>query len=90
MDGQLRIDTVHVFVVVDRDGTEGIPAIRAGDTMMPLIAADAARLDSLRPLAQQIATTMGVPVKLVRFSAREEVEEIRPEPGHRTVGVPPP
>jgi len=46
--------------------------------MMPLVAADKARLDDLRPLAQQVATQTGVPVKLVRFARVADLETILP------------
>ena len=88
MKGQLRIDTVHAFIVLDHDGTEGIPAINVDGTMMPLVAADAARVESLRPIAQLMADAQGVTIRLVRFSVREEVEELRPGGGGSSRVVP--
>lgn len=45
---------------------------------MPLVAADQARLEQLRPYALQVARDLGRPVLLVRFSGRELVETLRP------------
>ena len=77
MKGQLRIDTTFAFVVVDVDGTEGVPAIIAPDgTVWPMIGADEERIDSLRPMAVDAARILGRPIELVRFTNREHVEWI--------------
>jgi hypothetical protein len=69
-----RIADLHAFLAVDRsDGDEGIMAI--GQPAIPMIAADKTRLDLLRPYAEQIAKAGGFRVKLVRFTARIDVEE---------------
>jgi hypothetical protein len=44
---------------------------------MPMVGADMKRVDDLRPLAQKIAREMGKKITLVRFTQREELEEIR-------------
>lgn len=76
MSGQLRIDEVFAFVVLDDDGTEAIPQFRGPDgDPMPMLGADKARVESLRPMAKEIADRMGKPVELVRFSTRETVEK---------------
>lgn len=77
MHGQLRIDEVYAFVCVDDDDTEGIPAMRIGDMGYPMVGADMARVEDLRPAAQQIAD-MGKKVTLVKFSVREEIEVFEP------------
>lgn len=74
------IRDVYVFVAVHADGDEGVPAVDLGGTMMPLIAADPVRLEELRPLAARIARLSGKPLKLVRFTTREEIETIDPPP----------
>jgi hypothetical protein len=76
----LRIDQVWVFVSVDDDGNEGVCAApMLGMGVVPLIAADEARLASLLPVAQRIATMSGKTVKLVKLSTREELQVIQPE-----------
>lgn len=79
MQGQLRIDKLFAFVVIDDDGTEGIPAFLApGGTAMPMVGADLARVDSLRPIAQKFARESDKTVRLYVFDNRAEVEVIQP------------
>ena len=47
-----------------------------GDMWMAMVAADKARVDSLRHVARDIAKASGKKVKLCRFSVREELEVI--------------
>jgi hypothetical protein len=44
----------------------------------PLIGADLARVKSLRPYAQQVATATGRPVVLSHYSVRTDQETIQP------------
>jgi hypothetical protein len=80
MNGQVNVDTVYAFVVRDpRDDTEGIPAfLSKGGTPMPMIGADKERIESLRPIAQEIADASGVALTLCHFTTREDVETIEP------------
>jgi len=48
---------------------------------MPLVGADMARVDSLRPIAEAIVRQLGKPVKLLRFGTREELEVIGDKDG---------
>jgi len=78
MTGQ-TITEVSLFISMDDDGDEGIPAwLGPGGVWMPLLAADRTRLDDLRPMAQEIATASGRAVRLVRFTGMEEIEVIEP------------
>ncbi len=77
MKGQLRIDQMFAFIVVDDDGTEGIPAFLApGGTAMPMVGADMARVESLRPIARRMARELKKPVTLCKFTTREILEVI--------------
>ena len=78
MKGQLRINEMFAFIVVDDDGTEGIPAYHNADTGMiyPLVGADMARAKSLMPLVIDISVSMGRTVTLVKFTNRIELEHI--------------
>ena len=76
MNGQERINEMYAFVVVDDDGTEGIPAFRSGDRDLPLVGADTARVEALRPIAENMARELSKPVELVRFTVREHLETI--------------
>lgn len=73
-----RIYTLCVFVA--EDGDEGIAAFYdpRTQTHIPMVAADEARVDSLRPIAQQIASASGCTIRLFRFQVREMLEEITP------------
>lgn len=72
------INEIWAFVSVDpEDGYEGViwgPLMGPG-SMVPLIAADVKRLDSLWPVARKIAALTGRKCKLVKFWNREEIEE---------------
>lgn len=73
----LSIDTLTAFIAVDEEG-EGVMAFRGPGGWMPMVAADEERLESMRPLAQEIATASGRRCVVARFSVREDVEVIEP------------
>lgn len=81
-----RITQIWVFVSIADDGSEGIcaaPLMGAG-SLIPLIAADEARLESLRPIAAKMATLTKKTkktIKLVKFESREDLEVIEPQSG---------
>jgi hypothetical protein len=79
MDGQLRIEQMYAFVVLDKDNTEGVPAFTGADgTHYPMMGADMAMVEKLKPMATVIAKQMGVKVTLCRFEVRTELETIEP------------
>jgi hypothetical protein len=68
---KLRVDEIFAFVSEDADGDEGICAfVGEGGMWMPMVCADMARVDSLRPMAKAIRQKTGMKIKLVRFSKR--------------------
>jgi hypothetical protein len=74
------IDTIWLVISTDDTG-EGVcagPLLGPG-TLAPLIAADEERLASIKPWAELIATTTKRTLKLIKFSVREEVMEIKPQ-----------
>ena len=74
-----RIGVIHAFVAVDpADDEEGICGAMIGGTMMPLITADEERFNQMRQIAQNIASLTRHPIKVVRFTTREDVGEITP------------
>lgn len=78
----VRIDSVYAFVSVDPDdGYEGLVAYpyMNGAISVPLIAADPARLESIRPLAQQCADFFKIKIKLIKLTSREELEVLTPQ-----------
>jgi hypothetical protein len=79
---QLRIDEVWLFISVDEtgEGVCGAPLLGAG-SLVPLIAADEARLKSLIPVARQLARDSGRQIKLIKLSQRTELMTIAPDGG---------
>lgn len=74
-----RIEQMYAFVVEDEAaGLEGVAGVMRGDTMMPMVGADAKRVDSLKMHARSIATASGKTVRLVRFEVRTELEVFEP------------
>jgi hypothetical protein len=86
VNGQERIDELYAFIVVDDDGTEGVPAFRAENMVMPLMGADMGRMGDYREIAGRIANEYGRKVTLCKFTNRETVEEVEPDAG---LGDPP-
>jgi hypothetical protein len=79
VNGQVRIDSIWAFTVVDDDNTEGVVGMTVpGLGFTPLVGADLARVASLRPYARSFATAIGKPVTLVHFSRRTEQEVLPP------------
>ena len=70
-----KIEKVFVFIATDKDvDDEGVVAVRMGEYFLPLVAADQARVDSLRSQAVQVARATGKRVHLVEFSQRRDLE----------------
>lgn len=79
MRGQLRIEQMYAFVLLDTDNTEGIPAIEGpGGRVIPMISADMKHVDNLRPIAQEMAKRGGTKITLCRFEIRTELEVYEP------------
>lgn len=73
-----RILEMYAFVVEDSGpDDEGIVGMSTGSSWMPLVGADMARVDSLRPIAVSIAKRTGKKVKLLHFTKRTELEIIQ-------------
>lgn len=70
------ITEMFAWVLTEPEGGEGIPAIMFGGSIMPLIGADRARIESLRQAAVDVRRTSGCPVRLVRFDGRTVLEEL--------------
>jgi hypothetical protein len=77
LKGQLRIDQMYAFIVLDDDGTEGIPAVPGPFGSLPLVGADMARVEDCKHLLRQYRTLFkDKPITLARFSQRENLEVI--------------
>lgn len=71
------IDQMWAFIATDEDG-EGVSAFMSNDIWMPMVAADEARVDSLRDMAKQLAQQSGQSITLAKFSVREDLEVFEP------------
>ena len=75
-----KIDTVYAFIANDDDGSEGIPAFVAENNLVvPMIAADLDRVETLRPIAEEMAEMKGIIITLAKFDNRENLERFVPE-----------
>lgn len=79
---QRRIDTVWLFISCDENG-EGVAAVPmlGPGSLVPLFAADEARLKSLIPIARYLARESGLRIKLIKLTERREIMEILPDGG---------
>lgn len=78
--GQVRIDEMYAFVMVDpADYTEGIIGFYTPTGWMPMVGADTNRVESLIPMAQDLADQLGEPVQILRFTVREEIDVLQPK-----------
>jgi protein gp37 len=77
------IDALYAWVATEPDGGEGVCSFQLGNTHMPLVGADMDRIKSLRRFAEIIRRASGCPIRLVRFSTREDLEEL---PGKKAAG----
>ena len=72
-----RITEMYAFVAEESGpDDEGVVGMSAGQWFLPLVGADMARVNSLKPHALDIAKKTGKKVKLIHFTNREELEEI--------------
>jgi len=72
-----RIEEMYAFVAEDTGpDDEGIIGMNTEMGWLPLVGADMARVDSLRPIAQGIGRQVGKKVTLVHFSNRDDLEVI--------------
>jgi hypothetical protein len=70
------IDALYAWVATEPSGDEGVCSMQLGAVHMPLIGADMDRVKSLREHAELVRQATGYPVRLVRFSRREDLEEL--------------
>lgn len=77
-----QITELWAWIVREADGGDGVPAmtlpVEGIDHMTPMMGADEERVRSLEPHAREIAARFGCPLRLVRFSHGEVIEEWGP------------
>lgn len=73
-----KITELFAFIATDEDGTEGVCSMHSpAFGNLPMVGADPARIESLRPHAEKTAEITRVPIVLARFRSREDEEIIR-------------
>jgi len=73
----LRIEEIYAYTAIDPDDNiEGIVSAQTGVGLIPLVGADIERMLSYKEVAQAAADETGAPIKLVRFSNRQEIETL--------------
>jgi hypothetical protein len=66
------------FAVDDKDPeNEAVPAMHGPEGWVPLMGSDIKRIESLMPIAQQLANQEGKPIRIYKFSVKEHVGEIQ-------------
>jgi hypothetical protein len=74
-----RIDQMFAFTAIDPiDNIEGVVSVTIGGTAMPLVGADMERIQSLRPLASEVARRLKQKITLKRFSEVSVIGYIDP------------
>lgn len=69
-----KIQEMYAFVVEDTGADdEGVIGIQSEEGWLPLVGADMARVESLKPIARGIGNQIGKKVKLVHFTNREDL-----------------
>jgi hypothetical protein len=78
-NGVQRIDPLWMIIFIDDAGREIVvqAKLTTGD-YAPMIAADTARLESMMTAARELAKASNKTMRLVKFTNRVDVEEIRP------------
>lgn len=74
-----RVDEFYGWFMEDPDdGAEGLIGANIGPdgSTVPLVGGDLARMQSLRIFAESHRASTGCPVRLLRFSRRDDLEEL--------------
>jgi hypothetical protein len=75
----LRLNQIWLVTWIDEACLEVVVQVKQTDgSYTPLIAADAARLESAVAAAQDLATTRKVKLHLIKFTSRVDLEDIVP------------
>ncbi len=72
----LKIKELFAFIATDEAGNEGVCGFHSDSGWIPMVGADQAMIDKLKPIAKRLAQTTGQPLEVCRFSTRESIETI--------------
>ncbi len=74
-----KITEMYAFVSVD-EGGEGVVGmtmpVNGRETFMPFVCADKKRMESLKPIAIDIARKSGKTIKLIKLTNRKDIETL--------------
>ena len=74
-----KIDELYAFTGIDDDGDEGVVVFQTpSGMMMPMVGADLASVESLMPIAENIALVTGKQIAIYKFSKKEIHGVIKP------------
>ena len=74
------IEEVYAFFVQGENQTqETIAAFRQNDLWVPMVTIDWQRVQKMMPYAQNVARLMKRPLRLAKFTMREDLELIEPD-----------
>lgn len=74
----LKITEMFAFISIDADGNEGVIGVSSTMGMLPLVGADMAHMETMKPTAMAVANITGLPVILIKFSVHTELEGWKP------------
>jgi len=78
MSAPVTIENCWMAVSVEANGDEGVCAIMVGNTWMPLIAADRARLSFVEEQAQMLADQLPTKTfKIIRLTDRNVIRTVK-------------
>lgn len=69
-----KVDELFGFIALGDDGDEGVMAINTPTGWLPMVGADMKRVESLKPIAQEITLQKGIKYKIKRFKLIGEIE----------------
>ncbi len=72
-----KFDALYAFISTDTGpDDEALVGMNTSSGWMPMVGSDMEATDKLKPIAAAVARRLGKPIKLIRFSNREELETI--------------
>lgn len=70
----VRVEKLYAWLVVDEDGTEGIPAIIFSNHVVPTVGGKQSVVEHFREKLLADPAMLGKRLALVRFTQREDIE----------------
>ena len=78
-NGIQRISQLWLVTYINEAGVETVAQVKAASgEYVPMIAADAARLESMMPAARGLAKANHLKMQLIKLTSRLDIEDIQP------------